>query len=121
MNDEPVDASAWSPEDASSANEETRARDADRAWIGSFVDELGRSGPGAYQRLAQSERAWRGRYCLMIASLGHLPSLAWGASLAPDHLGSEAEMQALVDATDDSEIAATLRANRIRVEDLRVG
>jgi hypothetical protein len=85
-----------------------------------MVDELGRSGPLAYQRLPALERAWRGRYCLMIASLGHEPSLAWGASLAPDQLGSDAVIQAVVVATDDADIAATLRTHGIQVDELRV-
>jgi hypothetical protein len=67
----------------------------------------------AFRRLPQEERRWRGRYLLMVASLGSSASLAWGAALAAND-GD----RALADEVDEALLLETLRRQQIDIEAL---
>lgn len=76
---------------------------------------LERRGPLAYRALPPRERAWRGRYMLMVASLGASPALAWAAALAArDEDGTAVGIVEL----DETPLLAALVLNGVGIEDL---
>ena len=72
-------------------------------------------GPLAYRGLPPAERAWRGRYALMVASLGASPAFAWASALAA--VGDD-ETGALINGLDETPLLAALIFNGVDVEDL---
>jgi hypothetical protein len=84
--------------------------------IDGLLERLAHEGPRSYAALPPAERAWRGRYLLMVAALGASPIFAWANALAPDVDGSAAETRLLVKAASDAAITEAFRAANLRVE-----
>lgn len=72
-------------------------------------------GPLAYRALPPEERAWRGRYVLMVASLGGSPAFAWANGLGVIDVDGMAKTITELDATP---VLAGLVFNGVDVEDL---
>ena len=72
-------------------------------------------GPLAYRALPPEERAWRGRYVLMVASLGGSPAFAWANGLGVVDADGTAHSIAEL---DDGPVLAALVMNGVDVEDL---
>jgi hypothetical protein len=81
------------------------------------LDALAERGPLAYQRLPPGERAWRGRYLLMVVSMGASGVFGWENALNDDPVAA-AEVRELVAATSDRRIAEELVAAGFNVEDV---
>jgi hypothetical protein len=72
-------------------------------------------GPLAYRALPPEERAWRGRYVLMVATLGGSAAFAWANGLGVvDTGGTASEITEL----DEDPILAGLIFNGVEIEDL---
>ena len=54
-----------------------------------WLAALAARGPLPYQALAVDEQAWRGRYFLMVVTMGASPAFGWVNALAAD--GTDAQ------------------------------
>jgi hypothetical protein len=77
--------------------------------IDEILASLFEVGPREFAYLTTSERAWRGRYFMMVRSMGASAEYAWwnALSLGLDH---GAQVRQLVEDTDDSDILAAYLA-----------
>jgi hypothetical protein len=87
--------------------------------LAAILDRLAERGPLAYRLLSPEERAWRGRYALMVASIGASALIAWAAALDPvDRSARQARV--LVEGTSDLQLMLGLRASHAPIADLLV-
>jgi hypothetical protein len=85
--------------------------------LDAILAALAERGPLAYQRLPPDERARRGRYLLMVVSMGASGAFGWANALLDDPVAAE-EGRELVAATTDHRIAEELAAAGFNVEDV---
>ena len=79
---------------------------------------IGRGAPLAYRALSAEERAWRGRYLLMVAAVGASPTFAWANALAPVVNDSTTDIRAIVRAVPDEVLIDQIHRTGVRIEDL---
>ena len=94
----------------------TLHRDGDRP-LDRVVAELAARGPLAFRALPADEQAWRGRYLLMVATMGASPAFAWANALAPVS-GDTEDARTLVAATPDDWILDEIAGSFVDLDQL---
>ncbi len=88
--------------------------------IDRILEHLALNGPVAFRALDPTERAWRGRYLLMVAAMGASPIFAWANALASDVDGSDQTTIELVASASDDVIATAIARSDLQVDDLAI-